>query len=323
MGYVYVDKLKHIRFMCHKILPLVYDESLSYYETLCKFAFSLNETITSVNELNDNVGYINDNIEYIAKTVSDVAKEIDTFEASVEKKFTDLTDAINKDVNDAIDDMQKQVQGEIADINNELDSFKEYIDSEYAVFETKVNALIEKQIEAIDAKFGNLEESLRLYIYTEFQRIIDEIPEITSVTIIDPTSGKLTDIQYVINNLFNFVVRDRMLNCEELDSLRLTAYEIDNYEVDGVLRGLTAFEWDSDTKKIFGWVDDKDKVREYITGEKVILKNNVDINNNLLRYSGCFTASEWADNLTVEQIDANLFTVDKFDWNSNHLVAIA
>ena len=33
------------RYMCQKILPLVYDESLSYYEYLCKLTDKMNEMI--------------------------------------------------------------------------------------------------------------------------------------------------------------------------------------------------------------------------------------------------------------------------------------
>ena len=38
---------------CQKILPLVYDESLSYYEVLCKVQHKLNEVIKSQNNLQD------------------------------------------------------------------------------------------------------------------------------------------------------------------------------------------------------------------------------------------------------------------------------
>ena len=40
-----IDK---IRFWCNKILPLVYDDSLSYYEVLCKISAKLNEVIDKI-----------------------------------------------------------------------------------------------------------------------------------------------------------------------------------------------------------------------------------------------------------------------------------
>lgn len=42
---------------CAKILPLTYDDSLSYYEQVCKLANKMNEIINIVN------GSINDNIQ--------------------------------------------------------------------------------------------------------------------------------------------------------------------------------------------------------------------------------------------------------------------
>ena len=41
------------RFYCQHVLPLVYDQSLSYYEVLCKLQTKLNEVIQSQNEVQD------------------------------------------------------------------------------------------------------------------------------------------------------------------------------------------------------------------------------------------------------------------------------
>ena len=40
-----MDNLKHFRFWCYKVLPLVYDDSLSYYEILCKVVKYINDLI--------------------------------------------------------------------------------------------------------------------------------------------------------------------------------------------------------------------------------------------------------------------------------------
>lgn len=54
-------RIDDLRFWCYKILPLVYDDSLSYYETLCKIAEKLNEVINDMNEIP----------QYIADLISD------------------------------------------------------------------------------------------------------------------------------------------------------------------------------------------------------------------------------------------------------------
>lgn len=45
--------IEMLRFWCHKILPLVYDDSLSYYEVLCKVVAKLNEIGEVVNEISN------------------------------------------------------------------------------------------------------------------------------------------------------------------------------------------------------------------------------------------------------------------------------
>lgn len=65
---------KHIKPLfpvwCHKILPLVYDESLSYYEVLCKVQSKLNEVINSQNNLQDEFYQLKDWIDSQLKSYS-------------------------------------------------------------------------------------------------------------------------------------------------------------------------------------------------------------------------------------------------------------
>lgn len=49
--------IRKFRFWCQKILPLVYDNSLSYYEVLCKIVSYLNKVIEDINSIPD---YIDD-----------------------------------------------------------------------------------------------------------------------------------------------------------------------------------------------------------------------------------------------------------------------
>ena len=45
------NKIENFRFWCHKILPLVYEDSLSYYELLCRVMKKLNEIINQMNDI--------------------------------------------------------------------------------------------------------------------------------------------------------------------------------------------------------------------------------------------------------------------------------
>ena len=78
MAYIYVDKLK---FFCQKILPAVYDDSLSYYEVLNRINQKLNETIDSVNNQNDIIRSFIDTVnESIDDFMGDLIGEYDSDE---------------------------------------------------------------------------------------------------------------------------------------------------------------------------------------------------------------------------------------------------
>lgn len=72
------------RFWCQKVLPAVYDDSLSYYELLCKVIAKLNELIEKDNEQSDVINLIIEELkelrdlyeDYIEGDLSDYYKNL-------------------------------------------------------------------------------------------------------------------------------------------------------------------------------------------------------------------------------------------------------
>lgn len=62
-------------FWCYKVLPLVYDDSLSYYEILCK-------VVDYINNLIETDKLQNDEIDKLKQEVEEVQKWIDNFDTS-------------------------------------------------------------------------------------------------------------------------------------------------------------------------------------------------------------------------------------------------
>lgn len=81
--------LKKINFMCHAILPLVYEDSLSYYELLCKVVHKVNEIIDSNEELkNEMAGFYRDyetDVEQAVKVTLDRMVEDGTFDTIINR----------------------------------------------------------------------------------------------------------------------------------------------------------------------------------------------------------------------------------------------
>lgn len=75
MSDVNFKELPTFRFWCQKVLPLVYDDSLSYYEILCKIVKYINSIIENQKELSNEL--IN-----LQKEIDIIQKWIDNFDTS-------------------------------------------------------------------------------------------------------------------------------------------------------------------------------------------------------------------------------------------------
>lgn len=70
-----MSDLKRFRFWCYKVLPLAYDDSLSYYEVLCK-------VVDYINKLIEQDVVFGEEIEELKKELSVVQNWISNFDTS-------------------------------------------------------------------------------------------------------------------------------------------------------------------------------------------------------------------------------------------------
>lgn len=73
-------ELKYFKFWCYKVLPLVYDDSLSYYEVLCK-------VVKYINELIEQDRIFGQELEALRADLSEVQKWIDDFDTKYAEKI--------------------------------------------------------------------------------------------------------------------------------------------------------------------------------------------------------------------------------------------
>lgn len=73
-------KTHYFKMWCYKVLPLVYDESLSYYEILCK-------VVKYINNLIDQDKIIGNELNNLKKELDAVNKWIDDFDTSYIEKI--------------------------------------------------------------------------------------------------------------------------------------------------------------------------------------------------------------------------------------------
>ena len=86
------SKVDSFRFWCQKVLPLVYDDSLSYYELLCKVVDYLNNTIADVNTLGTDVDNLHKAFIQLQDYVNNYFSTLD-----VQEEINNKLDAMAKD----------------------------------------------------------------------------------------------------------------------------------------------------------------------------------------------------------------------------------
>mgnify|MGYP000010137488 CR=1 FL=1 len=152
----YVDPT--IRYWCHAILPLIYDDSLSYYEFLSKFINMLQEIAKSVDTQNDN----------IAQFEKDMQNAFDNFEDTQEAKYKAYKDQIDAH----IAEFENTVNGNFTEFTNTMtaafNSFKAEVEAtnsqmsaNYTAFTQQVNqTLANWQVENANWKTNTKQELL-------------------------------------------------------------------------------------------------------------------------------------------------------------------
>lgn len=85
-----MSEVKHFKFWCQKVLPLVYDNSLSYYEVLCKVVKYINELIDSDKEIIDDIDALRADMEVVQNWIASFDYEplLETVKEMVQKYIT-------------------------------------------------------------------------------------------------------------------------------------------------------------------------------------------------------------------------------------------
>ena len=152
--------------MCRniKVLPLVYDEALSYYEQVCKLYDAYNDFVDKVNEAISNF-----NDESKAYTDSKVAEAFADIQAQ--------SDALRRDYEQFV-----------TLVNSNINLFQSQLDTTSAKLEAEIIGVNARTDVAIEQS----EERILKYIGTQ---------ALNNIKVLDPFSGNYITIQYMIEYL--------------------------------------------------------------------------------------------------------------------------
>ena len=138
-----VDKFK---FWCQKVLPTIYDDSLSYYEAICKVATYLNATIEQVNEFQKM-------IDALPETILNSEKFQQMLADAVDGKI----DALYKVVQDALDAFEREQDAFEKRVNDSNAAFQQQVNADNTKFKNDVNTANSQFKQEVNTKLTGYE----------------------------------------------------------------------------------------------------------------------------------------------------------------------
>lgn len=261
-----------------KVLPAVYDDSLSYYEQLCRIKRKLNEVIQNLNDLEENLP------SYVKQAIDEA---LGGWEERMEAQFAEQNARIaaaEKKIDDSLDDMQAQLDAAIREMEQTINA--------------QLNALYLILVNGINAN--------RAYIDSQISLLKAEFPDLSTVYVISPVDGQLVKIQDCVNDMYN-VLRYGALTAAQYDALQLTAKEYDD-------KNLTAFTYDMyGLCELWSYLN-VHRMHSVTTGEIVAIPAGVYQLADYVRENGITATAYDTLALTASGYDGKAVTAYNYDW---------
>ena len=155
------------------------------------------------------------------------------------KKLNEVIIQVNKNTEwiDTYNDKIEEIEAKVNELSAEMERFEQetidYVNQEFYQIRNELLGMIAAALNQANAYTDAIAAQLR-----------EEIQEISlgDITLYDPTTGILSPLQVVVDNLYNSS-RDNALTATEYDALDLTATDYDAYQ-------LTAYDYDKNGKTL-------------------------------------------------------------------------
>lgn len=208
---------------CNKVLPIVYDDSLSYTEQVGKLVYKVNEVIASMENMEEEIlaqakAYTDSAIE---ATFADVDERIAQLNQAIQDQriyFDNLVDETVRTFNGIVDDLQYQYQrftqyvnGEITDVRNDIADTNDRLDASVTAVNARTDLMIQLNNEYI------------------LQEVTENLPSIMKV--LNILEGDYVTVQEMFNYLCNLHIVDgitistlagRELTCNRIVAINRT-----------------------------------------------------------------------------------------------------
>jgi hypothetical protein len=136
-------KIPNIHYWTQRVLPLVFDESLSYVEKINKLEYNINELINDYNTFGQNVvseinTFEEETTNQINTFVQQITNEINTFKSDITNQLNTFETTITSRQNAFETSISELVQEFVTIINYNIDTFKQTMTTQQEEFENRV-----------------------------------------------------------------------------------------------------------------------------------------------------------------------------------------
>lgn len=188
---MFTERLRKFHFWCQKVLPLVYDNSLSYYEVLCKLTKIVNELIEIMILMGEKMDEWQARLDYFEETFAGFEERFAYFE----EKFSWFEEKFN----------------EYIDRFNHFEERFAYFESKFAEMlqiveelQNLVNALNDR-VDGLEDRVGDIEDDI-VNINNAIQNLNNSLTNLTNrvtniETVITTITGDVTNIENTINTI--------------------------------------------------------------------------------------------------------------------------
>lgn len=280
----YVQK---IRFWSFKVLPLVYDDSLSYYEVLCKLTQRLNQVIDNVNELEPLINEMQETLAQIQADRETVMKDIQAMLAQMQAQVNAMLAQANAEIDASIAEMEKHVEAELMKYQRLL-------------------ILLEQQVSDFEVYLKTYYDQGLLEQWTKLKGYIDE--KFQSTEIWNPVYGRMEPNQKAMQNTYDFA--GWAIPEPWLTAVGITAQELEELKI-------PAGEWDTKARVyLWFWWHRKNHTWEMTNPWSGHMDDPRHVLITLIgMHQEGVTAQELEDaNIPVEAYDNAEFTAYDHDW---------
>lgn len=270
-----ISDLRPFRMWCQKVLPAIYDESLSYYEVLCKVVKYLNDTVSNVEILNTNVsrlydayillqGFVNDyfdqNFPELVSAKLDEMAEDGTLTALISVYIDPMFASKSAEI-DAVIETQNQTIGEaIEEQNDTIDELEArmsaFIANHSGLTGETVLADLSASADRWYAKNSTVQlEDVDEYTYIDFYLYHKGYTHVQRFPVTEVLSQNGVVISHVINETTDFPSGDKVLNTlvTVMNVVHKPSIGTDVYSLDTSAMSNTRWSFTAQTSDLTDW----------------------------------------------------------------------